>query len=390
MLSGYSNRARITRGFSIATGVSCEESVIEPRLYDEVMCLCTDVVSRRNLDQGLFLGRRVTLMSCAERDTLRGVVIGDRILQVVSELRNSEGSYSVLGYQVLEFFDCDVADKWLRDGWRDKNLKKRQTLPEPLVKEAENEYSDWVEDQATCGIVGNKLWRLDDVTSKVVLYRNMGFNESGEYKKTFIGSGVGTGSMQVLQGDEFEVEPQDGHTFEVEPHGNVDHVVGSQEYREDSNEAAFAVAAVEKIYAHESLTFNNTVACEVISKWKAGLKDDMDARSDVYVLSNDCKKCGDDSDGYYWESTPGYGEVAVLASNIPEMYELHFAVPNFQWPFLDVAKGALEIISKSIAIVPQLVLSQKLWNMKLFWAFGNGKFLILRSEDRMMSLIQSC
>ncbi|GJW94246.1 zinc finger, CCHC-type containing protein, partial [Tanacetum coccineum] len=119
---------------------------------------------------------------------------------------------------------------------------------------------------------------------KVVLYRNMGFNESGEYKKTFIGSGVGTGSMQVLQGDEFEVEPQDGHTFEVEPHGNVDHVVGSQEvqtqdliyyhpardreqhlacelfgYREDSNEAAFAVAAVEKIYAHESLTFNDTV-----------------------------------------------------------------------------------------------------------------------------------
>ncbi|GKB65093.1 hypothetical protein Tco_0921279 [Tanacetum coccineum] len=43
-------------------------------------------------------------------------------------------------------------------------------------------------------------------------------------------------------------------------------------YREDSNEAAFAVAAVEKIYAHESLTFNNTVACEVISKWKVGLE----------------------------------------------------------------------------------------------------------------------
>ncbi|GJR72713.1 probable methyltransferase [Tanacetum coccineum] len=78
------------------------------------------------------------------------------------------------------------------------------------------------------GIVGNKLWRLDDVTSKVVLYRNMGFNESGEYKKTFIGSGVGTGLMQVLRGFEFKV----------------------------------------------------------ISKWKTGLKDDMDARSDVYVLSN--------------------------------------------------------------------------------------------------------
>ncbi|GKA64932.1 hypothetical protein Tco_0764639 [Tanacetum coccineum] len=29
----------------------------------------------------------------------------------------------------------------------------------------------------------------------------------------------------------------------------------------------------------------------------------MDARSDVYVFSNGCKKCSDDSDGYYWEST---------------------------------------------------------------------------------------
>nr|GEV52706.1 putative receptor-like protein kinase At4g00960 [Tanacetum cinerariifolium] len=40
-------------------------------------------------------------------------------------------------------------------------------------------------------------------------------------------------------------------------------------------------AAVEKIYAHESLTFNNTVACYVISKWKARLKEDIDVRSDV-------------------------------------------------------------------------------------------------------------
>ncbi|GJQ89715.1 hypothetical protein Tco_0000854 [Tanacetum coccineum] len=59
---------------------------------------------------------------------------------------------------------------------------------------------------------------------KVVLYRNIVFNESGEYKKTFIGSGVGTSSMQVLQGVEFEVEPHEDHTFEVEPHGNVDYL----------------------------------------------------------------------------------------------------------------------------------------------------------------------
>nr|GEY74864.1 zinc finger, CCHC-type [Tanacetum cinerariifolium] len=75
-------------------------------------------------------------------------------------------------------------------------------------------------------------------------------------------------------------------------------------YKEDNNEATCVVAALDKIYAHESLNFNNTVACEVISKWNAGLKDDIDARSDVYVLSNGCKKCSDESDDYYWEYTP--------------------------------------------------------------------------------------
>ncbi|GKB36538.1 hypothetical protein Tco_0881480 [Tanacetum coccineum] len=154
------------------------------------------------------------------------------------------------------------------------------------------------------------------LVAKVVLYKNTGFNESGKYKKTFIGSGVGTGSVQVLQGVEFEVEPQEDHAFEVEPLRNVDQRAGSHKvqtqdliyyhsahdreqhsawelfsYREDSNEAAFAVVTVDKIFAHESLTFNNTVACEVISMWKARLKDDVDARSNVYVLSNGYRKC---------------------------------------------------------------------------------------------------
>lgn len=180
------------------------------------------------------------------------------------------------------------------------------------------------------GMVCYQLWRLNDVTSKGVLYRNMVFNESGEYKKTFIGSGVGTGSVQMLHGVGFEVEPLGDHTFEVEPQGNVGQVVGSQEvqtqdliyyhsardreqhsarelnrYREDSNEATFAVAVVEKIYAHESLTFNDTVTCEVISQWKAGLKEDMVTRSNMCVLSNGCRKSSDDSNDYYWEYTPG-------------------------------------------------------------------------------------
>ncbi|GJR62172.1 hypothetical protein Tco_1504334 [Tanacetum coccineum] len=149
----------------------------------------------------------------------------------------------------------------------------------------------------------NGLVKETNVTllAKVLASIKQGMLEPVKVKCIFLGYRKGTGSVQVLQGVEFEVEPQEDHTFEVEPRGNVDHVAGSQEA---VLKLAFVVAEAEKIYAHESLTFNNTVACEVISKWKAGLKDDMDARSDVYVLSNGCKKCSDDNDVYYWEYTP--------------------------------------------------------------------------------------
>nr|GEZ45616.1 zinc finger, CCHC-type [Tanacetum cinerariifolium] len=78
-------------------------------------------------------------------------------------------------------------------------------------------------------IVGNKILRLDDITSTIVLYRNICFNESGEYKNTFIGSGIGTGLMQVLHRFEFEVEPLRDHIFEVKPQKNVDQGAGLQE-----------------------------------------------------------------------------------------------------------------------------------------------------------------
>nr|GEY18653.1 transcription factor, MADS-box [Tanacetum cinerariifolium] len=123
--------------------------------------------------------------------------------------------------------------------------------------------------------------------------------------------------MQVLHGFKFKVEPLGDHTFEVEPQKNVDQGAGLQKvqtqdsmdyqlarnmdqhlacelfrFREDGNEAAFAIAA------------------------KAGLKDDMDARSDVYMLSNDCRKCSDDSDGYYWEYTQDKAKGNVLGMKI--------------------------------------------------------------------------
>ncbi|GJU28659.1 zinc finger, CCHC-type containing protein [Tanacetum coccineum] len=90
-----------------------------------------------------------------------------------------------------------------------------------------------------------------------LLYKNIVFNESGEYKKTFIGSGVGTSSMQVLHRFKFKVEPLGDHTFERR-----------------HNEAAFAVSIVDKIFAHESLTFNGkavTTATTITGSMHQGL-----------------------------------------------------------------------------------------------------------------------
>ncbi|GJY34181.1 hypothetical protein Tco_0418650 [Tanacetum coccineum] len=62
-------------------------------------------------------------------------------------------------------------------------------------------------------------------------------------------SRTGTSSVQVLQGVEFEVELQEDHTFEVEPHGNVDHVAGSQEMcMLLSNVARSAVMTFSDVY----------------------------------------------------------------------------------------------------------------------------------------------
>nr|GEU48829.1 zinc finger, CCHC-type [Tanacetum cinerariifolium] len=97
------------------------------------------------------------------------------------------------------------------------------------------------------------------------------------------------GTLGTLQGVEFEVEPQKDHTFEVEPHGNADHVVGSQEVQTQDLICYHLTRDIEQHSSWELFNYREDIACKVISKWKAGLKDDMDARSYVYVLSKDAR-----------------------------------------------------------------------------------------------------
>nr|GEV94265.1 retrovirus-related Pol polyprotein from transposon TNT 1-94 [Tanacetum cinerariifolium] len=87
---------------------------------------------------------------------------------------------------------------------------------------------------------------VDDIIFRSTHPRNMSFNESGEYKKTFIGSSIGTGSMQVLHGFEFEVKPLKDHTFELARDREQHLACELFGYREDTNKAAFVVAAVDE------------------------------------------------------------------------------------------------------------------------------------------------
>nr|GFD61411.1 retrotransposon protein, putative, Ty1-copia subclass [Tanacetum cinerariifolium] len=48
-------------------------------------------------------------------------------------------------------------------------------------------------------------------------------------------------------------------------------------FRDESNMAAYAFAAAEKEDTHEPLTYQEAVACEYSSKWKAAMKEEMDS-----------------------------------------------------------------------------------------------------------------
>ncbi|GKF20457.1 hypothetical protein Tco_0069095 [Tanacetum coccineum] len=65
------------------------------------------------------------------------------------------------------------------------------------------------------GVKGYRLWRLDDVKPKIIISRDVVFNESLMYKDTLKGAGAADSGKEV----EFEVELQ-GSRVEptVDPH----------------------------------------------------------------------------------------------------------------------------------------------------------------------------
>ncbi|GJY33791.1 retrotransposon protein, putative, ty1-copia subclass, partial [Tanacetum coccineum] len=156
------------------------------------------------------------------------------------------------------------------------------------------------------GVKGYRLYRLDNESPKIVTNRNMVFNESVMYKDTLKDSSAGTDkSVEELQ-VEVELHGLSNRTLE-EDHTNQedddDKNAGDQEtdqtldlidyqlvqdreprtrtkplrFRDESNMAAYAFAVAEEEDTHEPFTYQEAVAYEDNSKWKAVMEEEIDS-----------------------------------------------------------------------------------------------------------------
>ncbi|GKD06155.1 retrotransposon protein, putative, ty1-copia subclass [Tanacetum coccineum] len=135
------------------------------------------------------------------------------------------------------------------------------------------------------GVKGYRLYRLDGESPKIVTSRNVVFNESVMYKDTLKDSGAGDKSVEELQ-VEVELQRLNNHTPEedqTDQEDGDDEDAGDQETDQPPdltnyhNMAAYAFVAAEEEDTHEPLTYQEGVACEDSSKWKAAMEEEMDS-----------------------------------------------------------------------------------------------------------------
>nr|GEV62202.1 hypothetical protein [Tanacetum cinerariifolium] len=98
------------------------------------------------------------------------------------------------------------------------------------------------------------LWRLDDVKPKIVISRDVVFNESLMYKDTLKGVGTVDSRKEV----EFEVELQ-----------------GSRVGSKVDDMAAYAFAIAEKEDTHEPITFQDVINSSDKDEWVRAMEEDM-------------------------------------------------------------------------------------------------------------------
>ncbi|GJW05820.1 hypothetical protein Tco_1568243 [Tanacetum coccineum] len=150
------------------------------------------------------------------------------ILYKSMEVNNKLGSNNLV---LVSNDNTTVAQRWLED-----KQPEEKTNTDCLVKEQEKEYqTGWK--IKTGNVLNSCNQRSTQQCTKSGVAKHLGaeivWSVRGSlgrgYNHIYISSEQGTGSMQVLQGVEFEVELQEDHTFEVELYRNFNHVAGSQE-----------------------------------------------------------------------------------------------------------------------------------------------------------------
>ncbi|GKB73282.1 retrotransposon protein, putative, ty1-copia subclass [Tanacetum coccineum] len=164
------------------------------------------------------------------------------------------------------------------------------------------------------GVKGYRLWRLDDVKPKIIISRDVVFNESLMYKDTLKGAGAADSGKEV----EFEVELQgsrveptvDPHTGENPGNEDEEQDEGPQQqnldnyvlvcdrakrtttiharYRDEGNislsrpsgskvddMAAYAFAIAEEEDTHEPITFQEAINSSEKDEWVRAIKEEM-------------------------------------------------------------------------------------------------------------------
>ncbi|GKB10958.1 retrotransposon protein, putative, ty1-copia subclass [Tanacetum coccineum] len=134
------------------------------------------------------------------------------------------------------------------------------------------------------GVKGYRLWRLDDVKPKIIISRDVVFNESLMYKDTLKGAGAADSGKEV----EFEVELQgsrveptvDPHTGENPGNEDEEQDEGPQQQNLDNyvlvdDMAAYAFAIAEEEDTHEPITFQEAINSSEKDEWVRAMKEEM-------------------------------------------------------------------------------------------------------------------
>ncbi|GJX28789.1 retrotransposon protein, putative, ty1-copia subclass [Tanacetum coccineum] len=123
------------------------------------------------------------------------------------------------------------------------------------------------------GVKGYRLYRLDGESHKIVTRRNVVFNESVMNKDTLKDSEDGDDEDA---GDHETDQTPDLTDYQLARDRERRTRTKPLRFQDESNMAAYAFVAAEEEYTHEPLTYQETVAYEDSSKWKAAMEEEMD------------------------------------------------------------------------------------------------------------------